>query len=530
MAVMLRSIDRYRLQQVLAETSRVVVYRAYDPELKREVAIKTISDGLSPELVAQFRERVRREGTLAGGLKHPGIVTLYDSVSNDKRPYLVMELLRGTSLEKSAPMPFGEALRVVTQVGAALDALHAEAVVHRDVKPQNVFLESTGRVVLIDFGDAIMSGGGSGSGHPGTPPFAAPELFERGPALPASDLFSLGVLFFWLVSGKLPIPGDTVAEQVRALREGERIPLLSVLPNVSPTVSDVITRMLAGRPGDRFGSGADFVQALQVAAQPHSSAAPPNLPVRTPSSAGQSAPAALGRTFDLTRVNSRARPGLLFEAGEEVAQVIASRRVENSSQRSRSRRRVIAVAFLFVALLAGGVVMLLSTQRTPRQTGDVTTFSLPAGAVPDTERPLSELSPTEVALRISDPQASEDSVVAAMAEGVRQRVPRLVDALGVALKRPEAVVRQKAIEALVAVGDRRGAEFLPPLIDDNDVGVRRAAMHALGRLGTRAMVPFLEQRLIAESGADDQRVLAEAIEQISGVPAHEVLARANAAR
>jgi eukaryotic-like serine/threonine-protein kinase len=207
---------RYRIGALLASGGMGAVWAAHDLLLDRAVAVKVLGGALAGD--GRAAERLRREARAAARLEHPGIARVLDLGEHDGRPYLVMELLEGESLaariDRAGPMPPGEAARVVAAVADALEAAHAAGVVHRDVKPGNVFLTSAGEVKVLDFGiawcahDAALTTGDL----LGTAAYLAPERVLGHRATPAADVYALGVVLYELLAGHRPFEAHSEVE------------------------------------------------------------------------------------------------------------------------------------------------------------------------------------------------------------------------------------------------------------------------------------------------------------------------------
>ncbi|MFS1297866.1 serine/threonine-protein kinase [Streptosporangium longisporum] len=225
---------RYRLLNPLGEGGAGTVWLAADETLGRDVAVKEVR--IPPGLDAAGRQEVcaaaLREANLAARLKHPSIVTVHDVVIEQDRPWLVMELLSGASLEQTvrdrSPLPVHQVARIGVGIVSALGAAHAAGVVHRDVKPGNVFLTRTGKAVLTDFGVAVVEGEGTSSRTDhlvGSPNYIAPERLRGERGGPASDLWSLGATLYFAVEGTPPHPAESpIAAIGRVLTEPPRPP------------------------------------------------------------------------------------------------------------------------------------------------------------------------------------------------------------------------------------------------------------------------------------------------------------------
>ena len=212
---------RYRLIEKIGLGGMSVVWLGQDTVLGRSVAIKVLGDGYVSD--AGFRDRMRREARAAARLSHPKVNTVYDlGEDRDCVPYMVMELIDGPSLAdelQNGPLPWRRAVTICADVAAGLTAVHAAGLVHRDVKPGNVMLGSTG-AKLVDFGISAEIGEPGDHTHDGlvlgTPAYVAPERLIDSPALPASDVYALGVLLYKSITGRLPWDVDTKAQVLRA--------------------------------------------------------------------------------------------------------------------------------------------------------------------------------------------------------------------------------------------------------------------------------------------------------------------------
>ncbi|MEV0615944.1 serine/threonine-protein kinase [Nonomuraea sp. NPDC050404] len=262
-----RLAGRYSLLRPLGAGGMGKVWLARDEMLDRDVAVKelTLPEGLSPKERADSVTRAVREAQATARLRHPGIVALHDVVVEEERPWLVMELLRGRTLAETVrefgPMPPDYAARVAADVLDALMVAHAQGLQHRDVKPGNVFLTESGRVVLTDFGIARQEGQATLTEQGlmiGSPGFIAPERLEGRPGGPASDLWSLGATLYVALTGA-PVYGGSAAQRVRAT-------LTQPVPELSGPLGPLVAAMMAYQPGARPDPLATAQALRQVAA------------------------------------------------------------------------------------------------------------------------------------------------------------------------------------------------------------------------------------------------------------------------
>ncbi|MFD6623072.1 MULTISPECIES: serine/threonine-protein kinase [Streptomyces] len=248
---------RYRLLGELGRGGMGAVWRARDETLRREVAVKEVSVpfGLPEEDVARLHARLEREARAAGRVEHPGVAEVFDVVRQDGRPWIVMELVRGPTLqdvlEAGGPLAPERAASVGAQVLSALRAAHGAGVLHRDVKPANVLLAHDGRVVLTDFGSSLVEGGEelTDAGEVvGSPEYLAPERALEGDPGPASDLWALGVLLFAAVEGRTPFRRETALATLGAAVD-DALPA----PGSAGPLRPVIEGLLRKHPDDRMG-------------------------------------------------------------------------------------------------------------------------------------------------------------------------------------------------------------------------------------------------------------------------------------
>jgi len=262
-----QTIGRYQILSELGHGAMGSVYRAHDPTMDRTVAIKTIlAAALTGPLAGEYRERFIREARAAGRLSHPGIVTVYDVNEQDGTPYLVMEFVAGRSL--AAAMDAGERFSIDRiyelgqQVAEALGYAHRNGVVHRDVKPANILLAAPGpgeveRAKLADLGVAKLTATQiTTTGQLlGTPAFMPPEQFTGVPIDGRADLFSLGVILYWLATGDKPFAGDTITAVSYKIVHSEPAPPRRINPAVPVAMEKIIMKCLEKDPAVRYATG-----------------------------------------------------------------------------------------------------------------------------------------------------------------------------------------------------------------------------------------------------------------------------------
>src|SRR5580692_12282598 len=262
---------RYEISGELGRGAMGVVYKATDPVIGRTVAVKTIKlseegTGLSrPELLTRFQTEARA----AGLLTHPNIVVVFDAGEEDGLFYITMEFVEGRSLQtlidSRQPFPVSRVLKLMEQVCSALDFAHQHNVVHRDIKPANLMMTADDTVKITDFGTAkILQFGTAQTAHVmGTPSYMSPEQVKGKPVDGRSDIFSLGVILYEMMTGEKPFPGQNITTVIYKIINEEPIPPRSLDSSIHPGLSAVITRALAKDPGERYQSCHELLSALK---------------------------------------------------------------------------------------------------------------------------------------------------------------------------------------------------------------------------------------------------------------------------
>jgi len=271
----MKMLGRYQLEQELGRGATGIVYRGRDPQTGRVVAIKTValSRGLEPGELQEVSERFVREAETARRLNHPNLVRIFDAGAAHDLAYIAMEFLQGTDLTPyTRPdnlLPLPQVMRIIARVAAALHYAHANRVVHRDIKPSNIMYEPASDTVKVtDFGIAhITDLSRTKTGVVfGTPSYMSPEQLAGKTIEGRSDLFSLGVTFYQLVSGYLPFQGDSMPQLVFKIANEPHIDILTYNPKLPPCVVGIINKALAKHPAERYQTGDEMAQAIEACA------------------------------------------------------------------------------------------------------------------------------------------------------------------------------------------------------------------------------------------------------------------------
>jgi serine/threonine-protein kinase len=271
-----RNSERFGRYEILAELGRGamgVVYKARDPKINRVVAVKTVSlNGQPAEEEREYRERFFREAEAAGRLSHPGIVTIFDvgEEPETRAPYIVMEYVNGPTLEKmlageDRTMSLEAALQLTHELAEALDCAHGQGVVHRDLKPANILMTEDGHAKIADFGIAKLNLSNlTLAGRTlGTPAFMSPEQLSGEAVDGRSDLFSLGVILYTVLTGYRPFQGNSALTVSFKVVNRQPIPATVLDTDLPPGVDYIIDRAMAKDPAQRYQRGMEIVLDIQ---------------------------------------------------------------------------------------------------------------------------------------------------------------------------------------------------------------------------------------------------------------------------
>ena len=260
-----KNVSHYRVTGRLGVGGMGVVYDAEDEKLSRRVALKFLSDELASNPDAT--RRLRREAQILARLNHPNICTIYEIDDLDGKPFIAMERLEGVNLKvyiARKTLDTLEILSIAMQVAEALEVAHGSGIVHRDIKPGNIFVGASGQVKVLDFGMArsfapddphTPADGSTMPGRPvGTVNYMAPERILQLPLDARCDLFSLGVVIYEMATGRLPFAGATPAETVTNILEHAATPLTKLSPERPEQLEQIVTRLTARHADARYQS------------------------------------------------------------------------------------------------------------------------------------------------------------------------------------------------------------------------------------------------------------------------------------
>ncbi len=262
--------DRYEIIRSIGEGGMANVYLAYDTILDRKVAVKVLRGDLAED--EKFVRRFQREAIAASSLSHPNIVEVYDVGEDDDKYYIVMEYVHGQTLKslikRRGALTLPEVIDIMSQLTSAISCAHDSYIIHRDIKPQNVIILEDGRVKVMDFGIAAQLNSNSvtqTNSVMGTVYYLPPEQANGGAATTKSDIYSLGILMYELVVGRVPFKGDSPVEvAIKQMRE--KIPDLTVAnPDLPMSIENIILRACAKNPKNRYDSVKEMHEDLKTA-------------------------------------------------------------------------------------------------------------------------------------------------------------------------------------------------------------------------------------------------------------------------
>jgi Protein kinase domain len=387
-------LGRYRLLEKAGVGGMSEVWKAEDGTLKRTVAVKVILGPVAAD--SMFRERFLREARLVAGLEHPNVLPVFDygtaTIDGDDVSYLVMPLVAGGSLKGRVPGPVPPALAVtwLSAIASALDHAHAKGILHRDVKPGNVLMDSQGRPLLADFGLARsveVSSALTATGTVlGTPLYMAPEQATGSVLDGRSDQYALAVIAFELLAGRVPFSADTPLGVLHQHVAAPPPPLSSVLPDTAPAVDAVLARGMAKKSAERYASCGEFVAALGAALAVSGTAV--------------TAPLTAHGESQLATVVSA--PAL----GPEALAAPASARV---TPRDPSRRVTLILAALLLLSAGGGIILFLrpaSPKSAPGGAGAPATSE----AAPEPTAAAASVTAAATALTTGAPSAASPAI------------------------------------------------------------------------------------------------------------------------
>src|SRR5215470_7032665 len=352
----IQTVGRYEITGELGRGAMGVVYKAMDPTIGRTVALKTMRldvHGLdSQEMVRRFQNEARA----AGVLNHPNIVTIYDAGEHEGIFYIAMEFIEGTTLHEllmeKRVLPTEEVLGITRQICRGLDYAHSNGIIHRDVKPANIMITANGTVKIMDFGIAKSGGQVTNTGQVlGTPNYMSPEQVKGRPLDGRSDLFSLGVLLYEMLTGEKPFIGQNVTTIIYKIVNESPIAPRDLDVTVPAALSNIVVKLLAKSPDERYKSGAELVRDLEH----YKAAGGPVRPTPTATAVAQPAPVATPeKTMVMPmRVVSGNAVRAAAVAPRLAKEPVPLRQPEPARHSNRENWLFVTILVLMVAMAAG---------------------------------------------------------------------------------------------------------------------------------------------------------------------------------
>ncbi|OJX41368.1 MAG: hypothetical protein BGO78_01145 [Chloroflexi bacterium 44-23] len=261
--------NRYQLLQTLGSGGMAVVYRAKDLNLERFVAVKILRPDFSKD--EEFRKRFHQEAKLVANLSHPNIVTVHDFGLDGEHLFIIMEYVPGTNLKtlirEKTVIPINEANDLMIQAAAGVGYAHRAGLVHCDVKPHNMLVTPDGHLKVTDFGIsralATIRPDERSTVVWGSPQYLSPEQSSGEPPSPASDVYSLGIVYYEMVTGRLPFYSKDATELTRMHKEAVPVPPSLLNPQLSPELEQIILKVITKEPSGRYRSAEQFSRVLQ---------------------------------------------------------------------------------------------------------------------------------------------------------------------------------------------------------------------------------------------------------------------------
>ncbi len=357
----IQKIGRYEIEREIGRGGMAVVYKARDTRLDRPVAIKLIQkDAFATNAFGHVRERFKREAKALARLDHPNIVKVYDYGEYESAPYLVMDYLDGATLkELKKPVRVDTAVRLLTPIADALEYVHRHGLLHRDIKPSNIMMTSENRIVLTDFGivkwleddDELHTLTATGVGI-GTPEYMSPEQ-GRGKQVDArSDMYSLSIVFYELITGRKPFTGDTPVDIL--LRQiSEPIPdPRHLVPEISPSVKKFLDRAAAKDPEERYPTAKEYLldfQGLLLQAQANRAMG------QTSNSGFQSLPRKTETTASSLEIGKTDLAKVCAEAATDPRGVQPQTALVSTAPAKRIPWGALTFGLVLIAVLIGGI-------------------------------------------------------------------------------------------------------------------------------------------------------------------------------
>jgi serine/threonine-protein kinase len=505
-------LGKYEIRRTLGRGAMGIVYEAYDPMIKRRVALKTIrGDQLGGDDAHEALARFRREAQAAGRLNHPNIVAIYDYDEDDGTSFIAMEYVEGRDLKSmfEGNERFGHAdvVRIMAQLLDALGYSHRQGVVHRDVKPGNVFLQDDGTVKVADFGIAHIDASSltQVGSVMGTPSYMSPEQIQGLPVDGRSDLFSAGVILYQFLTGERPFGGSSATTMQKVLKQ-DPLPPSTLNVTLPEAVDAVVRKALAKRPEARYQSAKEFADALGAALAPP----PARAVVRPAVAADPDATVLRGGDATVARGSEPTIVARSAETGPATGSPVADASVPPAAAATPAKRpQTTAIAVVVVAVAAAAAAAWHFLGREADKAAAVASVAAVPAAMPPAAAPVA-------------PGPAPASTPAASVPPVTLAAPAGTTAMAPAAPVPPATDPGKLVITALGVADPAEPRFA------NDPAALQGRLRAdakgqlvekaLGLLVDRASVArnyaTIDAKLLADSGRFIGAVVEESAPQL----------------
>jgi serine/threonine protein kinase len=569
------TIGKYQVTGLLGRGARGIVYRGCDPQIRRDVAIKTLA-GLDYQAGEDTLSELMAEARLAGNLRHPNIVTIFELSTKSSPPFLVMDYVEGESLEglllREKKLEPSLALHILAQIASALDYSHRSGIIHKDLKPANIVIDRYGDAFILDFGIAaffeildrpVALADAKGPAF-GTPGYMSPEQILNNMLDHRSDLFSFAVIAFECLTGCSPFLGLDIREIAESIFQQKQPAISTIAPELSPYLDDTFSKAFSIDRSDRFSTATDLVErlandlsvdttrvhskfriSLEVKSETEKKRLekiPEQSVVRraTKPDARQTisgtpkpfshpfAPAVkkdgLLNHYSLSSASKtlvEKRPGTLFQ-GAEINEKRNKSKINLERPFGKQKNKIQLGAFLacvFLMTISGAFLFSSSYIASAEDGSDLKQLSRKylALEIPSEFLTVAELSNSQLMRILIDENVAQKRKMDAILEVRVRRSHELVELAPTLLSQESSELRQETLLALAELGDKRAVPSIVNALKDGSDGVRREAAAALSKLPDRRARGYLVTQLNQEQNPYVKEQLQLAIKTIDGV-------------